>query len=547
MTSLPLKDSSERMWTMMIAACIAIGFIRFIVLAFVSDLQLMGDEAFYWEWAQRPALSYYTKGPGIAWLIAISTSIFGDTEFGVRAFAPVCGTIVALCAGLLARPYSVRAGAFAALLISCAPIFQGCSMLMTIDGPYAACWALACVAMRRAWLTETLTSWILTGIAVGIGFLFKYTILLLPLSWILFFAFSKRTARSSRMPGIALASCAATLCALPVIIWNMQEGWPTIAHLLGHLGLRGGDMPVTQGAGGWNYSPLWTLEYIASQIGFIGPGLILGLLGAWRALRDGGGSESDELKRYLACCALPLFVFYLLVSLIAEPEGNWPMGAGISALALAGIVMDEGVRAWDRRMKEWLALEHPRPFRGWWLRRPQSFSKLVLFASITIGVLTFVAFPLANQLLSMATRFTNFVPHVLPIARGTGAKIMAIDAESRLQSLREPSHDDPFLISKAYGVSAQMRFYMAGNPVTYCSSERLGHGRKTQYDYWSDTDLRAQALKGQNALAIGGKREDWLPFFELVSEGFTLEGDRKVGRLSFLCRGFKGVEVADSR
>lgn len=547
MTSPLPSQSSDRVWKLAVGACIAVGVIRFFLLAFASGLQLVGDEAFYWEWAQRPALSYYTKGPGIAWLIAISTSIFGDTEFGVRAFAPVCGTIVALCAGLLARPYSARAGAFAVLLISCAPIFQGCSMLMTIDGPYAACWALACVAMRRAWLTRGLAAWILAGIAVGIGFLFKYTILLLPLSWLLYFALSSRRAESSRAPGIALASVAATLCALPVIIWNVREGWPTIAHLLGHLGLRGGDMPVTQGAGGWNYSPLWTLEFIASQIGLIGPGLILGLLGSWRALRINGNSESDELKRYLSCCTLPLFAFYLVISFIAEPEGNWPMGAGISALALAGIVIDDGLNAWNRRMSDWLSLVEPRPFRGWWLRRPQSFSKFVLVASIFIGVITFLALASANQLLSAANSLNSSAARFLPIARGTGARIMASQAESKLESLREPLRNEPFLISKAYGVSAQMRFYMTGSPVTYCSSERLGHGRKTQYDYWSDTDLRAQALKGQNALAIGGKREDWLPFFEHVSEGFTLEGDRKVGRLSFLCRGFKGVEVADSR
>ena len=547
MTSLLERDSSQRIWKIAALACVVIGLVRVLLLAFVSDLQLVGDEAFYWEWAQRPALSYYTKGPGIAWLIAISTSIFGDTEFGVRAFAPVSGTIVAMCAGWLAKSYSPRAGAIAVLTVACSPIFQGCSMLMTIDGPYAACWALACVAMRRAWIVESRTSWMLAGFAVGIGFLFKYTIVLLPLSWLLFGVLSTQRARTSRVPGIAILSITAVACALPVIIWNVREGWPTIAHLLGHLGVRGGDMPVTQGKSGWNYSPLWTLEYIASQIGLIGPALILGLLGAWRALRNAGTSDQDELTRYLSCCTLPLFLFYLIVSFIAEPEGNWPMGAGITGLALAGIMIDDGLRDWNHRMSDWLALPEPRPFRGWWLRRPQSFSKLVLGASISIGIVTFTVLPLADRLLTLAGRMPASASRFFPVSRGTGAKTMAQHAEALLVSLRDTERDAPFLISKSYGISAQMRFYMTGSPVTYCSSARLGHGRTTQYDYWSDTDLRADKLKGQHALAIGGTREDWMPFFEQVGDGFTLEGDRKVGRLTFLCRGYKGVEGAVSK
>ena len=35
-------------------------------------------------WSQRPSLSYFSKGPGIAFTIRSSTAIFGANEFGVH-------------------------------------------------------------------------------------------------------------------------------------------------------------------------------------------------------------------------------------------------------------------------------------------------------------------------------------------------------------------------------------------------------------------------------------------------------------------------------
>ncbi len=54
-----------------------------------GPLDLSPDEAHYWEWSRRLDLSYYSKGPMIAYLIYIGTSIFGDTVFGIRIMAVI--------------------------------------------------------------------------------------------------------------------------------------------------------------------------------------------------------------------------------------------------------------------------------------------------------------------------------------------------------------------------------------------------------------------------------------------------------------------------
>src|ERR1700733_12582303 len=41
-------------------------------------IDLSGDEAQYWDWSRHLDLSYYSKGPLIAYLIRASCSLFGE-------------------------------------------------------------------------------------------------------------------------------------------------------------------------------------------------------------------------------------------------------------------------------------------------------------------------------------------------------------------------------------------------------------------------------------------------------------------------------------
>jgi 4-amino-4-deoxy-L-arabinose transferase-like glycosyltransferase len=47
-------------------------------------LGVSDDEAYYWSWSLRPALSYFDHPPLQAWITALSTSIFGKNNFAVR-------------------------------------------------------------------------------------------------------------------------------------------------------------------------------------------------------------------------------------------------------------------------------------------------------------------------------------------------------------------------------------------------------------------------------------------------------------------------------
>src|SRR5262245_6653367 len=56
-------------------------------LWFVTRIELVPDEAYYWLWSKHLAASYRDKGPAVAWTIALGTWLFGDTVFGLRFFS----------------------------------------------------------------------------------------------------------------------------------------------------------------------------------------------------------------------------------------------------------------------------------------------------------------------------------------------------------------------------------------------------------------------------------------------------------------------------
>ena len=73
-------------WTLVGVA--AITALRLLWLA-LQPADLFPDEAQYWVWSQQLALGYYSKPPLVAWLIAATTRLFGDSEFAVRLSAPL--------------------------------------------------------------------------------------------------------------------------------------------------------------------------------------------------------------------------------------------------------------------------------------------------------------------------------------------------------------------------------------------------------------------------------------------------------------------------
>jgi hypothetical protein len=505
---------------------LAVSLARIAYLAWLCPYTLLEDEAHYWEWSRHLDWSYYSKPPGIAALIAASTSLFGHTEFAVRLPAVLCSALAALSLAGLARDTlpDKRAGFFAAAVFQLVPLFQSTSLLMTIDMPYAACWSMAAWLAWRAFTRAGLGWVVAAGLAAAAGLTFKHTMVLL-LPGLLAFAILAKpagspTLRSTRTKAVVIAAVS-LLGLLPNIIWNAQRDWPTARHLLGHLGLSGGDVKPTQSASGYHYDPSWTLEFIGTQVALAGPMLVLALTG-WRALGPGAP------RLFLACCGAPIILLYLGVSFVTEPEGNWAFAGYTTLTVLAAWSVVQGMESVLAARRAWAALPAPKPKAGFLRKEPESVAQIAWHATLVFGLIA----GLGILRMDLLAKLPAIGPRI-PISRLMGADQMAAHVARLQTDLRTQTPNvEPLVISQFYGRASQLAFYLPGHPTVYCSGSRMG-GRKSQYDLWPHTDLSNPALAGRSAVLLGDADQDWSWGFTSVTPRGKLDGDRKRNREAF--------------
>src|SRR5216684_4493385 len=284
-----------------------IAALTIIRLSILPSTDLEFDEAHYWMWSERLAPAYFSKGPGIAFVMRASTAIFGANEFGVRLF-------------------SANAGIWAVLALNVTPIFNIGAFLMTIDPLSIFFWLAAMFAFWLALEQSPRFSWHwpLTGLLIGLGFLCKYTNALELASIVLILTLAPRLRHEFARPGLYLLLGAFALCTVPPILWNAQHAWITLTHLRSRGSLEHG----------FGFHPLELLAFLGEHFLSYSPLLFLalawGVIGSWRRL-------NQQFKvLFLFWFGLPVFIFYFLLSLNKAAAPNWDalsiLGFGLLAV-----------------------------------------------------------------------------------------------------------------------------------------------------------------------------------------------------------------------
>src|SRR5919108_5384238 len=117
----------------MVVGVAVITGLRLLWLA-LQPADLYPDEAQYWVWSQHPALGYYSKPPLVAWLIALTTAFFGDSEFAVRLSAPLLHAGAAIFVyGIGARLYDLRVGVWSAIAYASLPGVSVSAFIISTD------------------------------------------------------------------------------------------------------------------------------------------------------------------------------------------------------------------------------------------------------------------------------------------------------------------------------------------------------------------------------------------------------------------------------
>jgi len=320
-----IKPSTEK-WIIL-----TVILIFFLLRLFInSHVELAPDEAYYWYWSKHLDLSYTDHPPMVAYIMAFFTGIGGNTEFFVRLGGIVFSTIALVLlyqACMTLFPNNKIIAWELLFLFNVTLLFPAGCIVQTPDTPMLVFWAAAIFFGSKIIMQGSPSYWYLWGIALGLGLLSKYTmILLVPCMFIfLLFSPSQRYWLKRKEPYLALLI--AFILFLPVIFWNWQHHWLSFLYQL-HQGLSPKRREILQ-------IFLKLLEYLGGQAGVITPLLFIAFViysikGFIISLR-----QDKKEYLYLALLSWPIILFFALTTALGKvAEANWPAPAYIAGSIL---------------------------------------------------------------------------------------------------------------------------------------------------------------------------------------------------------------------
>ena len=283
----------------------------FVWLISQNYIGLGPDEAQYWTWSQHPDWGYYSKPPGIAWQIALTTFFFGNTELGARFGAVIIGTALPLAVFSLAKACgsTPKTAFYSAISIAIVPLGLMSCLLSITDGGLVLFWTLGCVVIALALTNNQPPHYYLLGLAIFGGALYKWPIYYL---WVPVFILA-RFLPHFRTRHLAAGLLLSTLGLIPSLIWNWNRGWVTFKHVAGNITGAENTHAGYQG----NF-----LAFIGEQSLLLSPILFVVLLCALVY----GVRHLKSVPLPLAFCGGSSLLFlaaYSTAALFKKMQGNW--------------------------------------------------------------------------------------------------------------------------------------------------------------------------------------------------------------------------------
>lgn len=408
-----------------------IGVVTCFRIWFAPHLDLVGDEAHYWECGRSLDWNHYGKGPGAALVIRVFTLLLGEHVWAVRLPAVLLSAGTGWLIFLLGRTfYNDRVGLMAVMAASVMPLFAIGSILMTIDPLSVFFWGLGALSFWTAVQNQRKRDWVLTGLWVGLGFQCKYTNAAELLSFLLFLLVVPERRRLLFSGRMLLLLSAFVVMALPIVIWNAVYGWVTAIHLF-----EGGDLDRGFHLNWGKFAGFWLLQAVVVSPVFF----LLMMIGSFFPERGKWGKEGSV---YLLSLFWPLFGGYAWISLNKTANGNWTAPALLTGLILGTAWVMQKVRLGASSWK-WLAV-----------------------SGLAIG---FIETALLHDFLPL--HFKNN-----PLDRAKGWRDLAGEAEK----VRRQIGAD-FVIADEYQTASLLSFYLPGQPRAFTPDWPQ---IMTQYSLW---------------------------------------------------------------
>ena len=412
-------------------------------LVLAATAPLLPQEAYYWTWSRFPDWSYFDHPPLASYSIALTTAVFGQSAFGIKSAAVLwsLGWNV-LWAKLILDMFDDRRLAFWSLLaLNLTIVYEVLGFGPTPDGPLLFAWVGTIWAVWRVSATAEGRWWFVAGAFMGLAWLGKYSGALLGLIVLLFLLVSPRQRFWLAKPHPYLAALLAMMVFSPVLIWNVQNDWVSLAFQSSRrLNEMGG------------FKPRYFLMLLAQQFVIVTPYLfvvaIASLVREFRRWITAG--IDDSVRLLLISAAVPLLLF-AGISFRSIVKINWlaPAFWPLIVLGIRHLLARDGS---ERRMAWGLA---------------SSAGVLAIGAAVS----TFPNLPVPGDLNS----WSGF--------REAGARV------ARLEAAITAEGKESFVFSPHYKTSSLIWFHRPGQQRTYAQDI---YGEKAlEYDYFpADRDLK---------------------------------------------------------
>lgn len=424
-----------------------------------ESLPLSSDEAQYWDWSRHLDLSYYSKPPLTAWLIAGWTELAGDSAAALRSLALLLSAAALWWTWLAVEHLAGRRVAWIAVLAGAhLPLFAIGSQLLTTDTVMIAAAAATLAVLVRCLpgpdgappRLGAVAGGLALGAALACGLLAKYAMVYLVAGA----ALALRAVPAWRSwlgtPGPWIALGVALAGFSPVLWWNQGHDWVGLRHLAGQAGFGS----VWQ----WWRIPEHVGGFLGSQAGLALPAAIaLGpaLIWAWR-----GRTARPGAVLLGACAAVPLAVV-TLAALHGKMQPNWAAIAWLPGTALAAWWLAERWPAWSAAARRRAGL-----------------------AAGACAALCLVAQAAAAHPELLHNRWWNLPPAMDPQRRVVGWDQLGRAVAARRADMPDPART--VILTGSYHAAAALAFYVDGHPQVNCVN--LDGRRMNQYDLWPGLD-----------------------------------------------------------
>jgi undecaprenyl-diphosphatase len=471
--SVEIDSRPEKKYALYLAAVIVTFTVIRILYIMYGPLNLVCDEAYFWDWSRSLDLGYYDQGPMVAYVIAFTTAIFGDTELGVRIGAVFFMAAAAIVFYIAATDMfrSPRAGFAAALLFNLMPMSLAGGLIITYYAPMILFYPLMIYVLFK--ITEDEKSggekkgrgallWYLVGFLLGLGLNTHIMYWFYSFMVIVYLACSPRMRGWLKSPHFYLAVLLTIAMAIPVLHWNRGHDFAMFRHALG----LGGITKTRE------FNPLTIFEFLGGQIGILTPFVFVPFIYVYYLIIKRGFKENVELYRMIFFTSAPIFILIILMSLRGRAEANWPALAYIGPFLVFGAVIDDFLKTYRKGEKKGRGLLR----YGWFT--------LIFLLFLNVFVFAFGF----DAVWKIAPGIFAEDPERDPTNGLRGWDILGKRVEDVYNEMG--GKEKVFVFTQDYGETPELAFYMPSHPsVTVLRYWK----RKSQYDYWLEEgkpDLR---------------------------------------------------------